>query len=625
MQMRGIFEFFRRLDMQSLKKTLLTAALFLGSFSSDFIWAEDPNPIAPSLELRLQQLLTERKETERLHHLFDLYWDWRMAENPDEASFVGYPEHHDRWQDLSEKGIERRQQFMTQFLEVLASIDITHLEMNDKVSYDILKRILEEERTNVDFGNQYLPINQMHGIHLYVPLIIELMPHQTVTDYENILSRLRLIPELFQQTIHLLEKGIELGITSPRIAILNVPKQILNQIVENPLKSSLLKGFQQFPSSIPSDIQLRLLNEAQTIYQKSVVPALLQLYTYVTEKYLPHCRKTIAFTALPKGQEWYTHLVQSSTTTQLTPQEIHNIGLKEVERIHQEMLAVIQSTQFKGTFEEFLHFIKTDRQFYYSNREDLLKGYQTLTRHIESKLPLLFAQLPSLPFEVLPIPSYTEESQIAAYYCPGSVNHKRPGVFFINTSYPEKRAKWEMEPLSLHEAVPGHHLQITLAQEIKKIPEFRKNTNFTAYIEGWGLYAESLGLDLGLYQDSYSNFGRLSYEMMRAIRLVVDTGMHAMGWSREQAIAFFKQHVGMSDHEIMAEVDRYLVMPGQALAYKIGELKIKEMRRLATEQLGEKFDIRAFHHAWLEHGTLPLDIAENQIHQWIQQSKNFTK
>jgi uncharacterized protein (DUF885 family) len=309
----------------------------------------------------------------------------------------------------------------------------------------------------------------------------------------------------------------------------------------------------------------------------------------------------------------------------LTPQEIHHIGLKEVERIRQEMLDLIQSTGFQGSFKEFLDFIKTDPQFFYSNSEELLNGYQILTRHIETQLTTLFSQLPSLPCEVIPVPSYSEESQIAAYYCPGSTSQQRPGYFFINTSYPQLRPKWEMEPLALHEALPGHHLQISLAQEIQDIPEFRKHASFTAYIEGWGLYSESLGHELGLYQNPYSIFGKLTYEMLRAIRLVVDTGMHAMGWSREQAIQFFKQYVGMSDHEIATEVDRYLVLPAQALAYKIGELKIKEMRRLATQELGDRFDIRAFHFAWLQHGTLPLDIAEQQIDKWIQESVTAVK
>ena len=282
------------------------------------------------------------------------------------------------------------------------------------------------------------------------------------------------------------------------------------------------------------------------------------------------------------------------------------------------MQDIMASTNFKGSYKEFLHFLKTDKQFFYKDRASLLAGYQDLTKYIESQLPVLFLKLPKLPFEVIPVPGYAEESQTGAYYCYGSILDNRPGYFFINTSFPETRPMWEMEPLALHEAVPGHHLQISIALELEGMPEFRKFTGYTAYIEGWGLYAESLGTELGLYRDPYSRFGKLTYEIFRAIRLVVDTGMHSMGWTREDAIDFFKQYVGMSDHEIETEVDRYLVLPGQALAYKIGELKIKELRRLAAEQLGDAFDIRAFHHEWLRHGALPLETAEFVIHKWIE-------
>lgn len=605
--------------MQSLKNFFLSSLLFLGSLSSHHAHADSPISSDFSFEERLKQLAGEERE-EHLHHLFDLYWDWQMTENPEDASFLGYSGQHDRWSDLSENAFDRRQNFLAQLLNMLNSIGAANLSEKDAISYDILKRNLEQECASLKFGDQYLLVNQMHGMHLHVPLIIEFMPHQTLEDYENILSRLRLIPKLFQQIIQLLNKGIELGITPPQVAVLCLPEQILNQITDNPIDSSLLQAFQQFPSSIDSETQARLRQEAQATYRETILPTFVQFYTYLTESYLPNCRKTIGFTDLPNGKEWYAHHVKCSTTTQLTPEEIHRMGLKEVDRIHHEMMEIIDSVGFNGSFEKFLEYMQTDPQFFYSNRDDLLKGYQTLTRDIETKLPVLFAQLPSLPFEVVPIPSYSEESQIAAYYCSGSFAHNRPGHFFINTSYPEQRPKWEMEPLALHEAVPGHHLQITLAQELKGIPEFRKNAHFTAYIEGWGLYSESLGTELGFYRDPYSIFGRLSYEMLRAIRLVVDTGMHAMGWSREQAIQFFKQYVGMSDHEITTEIDRYLVIPGQALAYKIGELKIKEMRQLAAKKLGKDFDVRLFHTTWLQHGTLPLDIAEQTIHQWIQQS-----
>lgn len=607
--------------MQSLKKSFFTAVVFLGSFSSYFANAEEQSS-AYSLEYRLQQLANETEETTRLQRLFALYWDWRMAENPDEATYFGYPGLDDQWPDLSPEAVKRRADLTTQFLQTLESIPHKHLIGEDQISYDIFKYILEDEIQETRFQNHYFLINQMFGMHLNTAHLFELIPYRTLQDYENALARLARLPLLFQQVTQRLQKGLEAGITPPRIAIRQVPQQIANQMTEDPFASPYLQGFTHFPDSMDASLQADLREKALHVYQESVLPALDQLYNFVKDTYLPNCRKTTAFNALPNGPEWYAHKVKSYTTTNLTPEEIHALGLKEVARIQQAMFDIMDEAHFEGNFEEFLHFLKTDPQFFFSTREDLLHSYQTLTRHIETKLPLLFAKLPKLPFEVVPIPAYSEESQIAAYYCQGSVAYQRPGYFFINTSYPEQRSKWEMEPLALHEAVPGHHLQISIAQELQDMPEFRKNAPFTAYIEGWGLYAEGLGKEIGLYRDPYSKFGRLTYEMLRAIRLVVDTGMHAMDWSRDQAIDFFKQYVSMSDHEIVTEVDRYLVMPGQALAYKIGELKTLEMRAWATQMLGNRFDVRAFHDVWLKHGTLTLDIAEQQVRQWVEETLN---
>lgn len=610
--------------MKSFNKAILPIILLFGHHSSDLIYGDQTISL-PSLDIQLQVNEKEQENKERLNQLFNLYWDWLMLDNPEDASYLGYPCSHSEWSDLSEKAFTKRENFFSQSLETLNSIDISKLCLDDKISAQIFGRTLKESLAEIKFGSHYLAISQMDGPHHTIPLIIDLMPHQTIEDYQEILSRLDLIPNLIEQIIDLLRKGIELGITPPQITLKKVPQQILNQIVDNPADSSLLKKFYLFPSSFDEETQIKLLSKAHEIYQQAVSPSLIKLYEYLIEEYIPNCRQETAFTHLPNGQNWYTFLVQSYTTTSLTPEEIHAIGIKEVTRIHDEMIEIIRSTGFEGSFDQFLEFIKTDPQFFYSNRNELLEGYRELTRSIAEKLPILFSELPSLPFEVIPIPTYSEESQIAAYYCAGSITNQRPGYFFINTSYPEERPKWEMEPLALHEAVPGHHMQISLAQELQHLPEFRKNANFTAYIEGWGLYAESLGSELGLYQTPYSMLGKLSYEMLRAIRLVVDTGMHTMGWSRERAIAYFKQHVGMSDHEIETEVDRYLVMPGQALAYKIGELKIQEMRRLAKEQLGEEFDIREFHRTWLKHGTVPLNVAEERVMEWIhnQQKEKF--
>ncbi len=605
--------------MRSLKNTLLAALLFLGNFSLASTQVDSMSSSFEALENRLQQLKKGQPKAESLHDLFALYWDWYLTENPDEATYLGYPGRHDQWPDLSLQATECHRKFSNDLLELLASFSPSDLSQEEAISAQILKRILEEDQLSIQFGSPYLLIDQMHGLHLDAVHVIEFMPARTQKEYTDILSRLRGLPLLLAQAQERLNQGLQAGITPPRIAIRMVPYQLLNLIVEEPRESFFLKAFQQFPPSFDEATRHLLQKEADQIYQKEIVPALKAFYTYITDSYLPQCRTTIAMSDLPNGKEWYAHKIRQKTTTRLTPEEIHAIGCKEVERIHQAMLQVMENTPFKGNFEAFLHFLKTDRQFFYPNREELLAGYRALTKSIQTKLPLLFSDAPPLPFEVIPVPSYSEEAQTGAYYCHGSKEHNRPGRFFINTNRPEERPKWEMIPLALHEAVPGHHLQISLAQELTHLPEFRKSGHFTAYIEGWGLYAESLGSEFGLYQDPYSQFGKLSFEMLRAIRLVVDTGMHAMGWTRQEAIDYFKRYVGMSDHEIMAEVDRYLVMPGQALAYKIGELKIQDMRQLAKEKLGEQFSIQAFHHAWLENGTVPLDIAEQHIHEWIHQ------
>lgn len=597
--------------MKSWKKNLYSACLVIGClFSFREVFSEN-------FEERLHQFSVEAPQIEQLHPLFDLYWDWLMAENPDYATYIGYPGYDHVWPDLSIEAIDRRDHFMNRFLATLTTLDPQQLVGEDRLSYDMLIKDLQANVKGQSYASQYLQIDQLHGIHLEIPLLIGMMPTETVQNYENILSRLKGFPILVDQTIELLNKGLEAGITPPQVAIRHVPTQILNQLVEDPLSSVFLTPFSHFPSSIGTDDQNRLLEAAKTIYSTHVYPALCKLHSYLVNSYIPHCRETTAFSDLPNGQEWYVWHTQKSTTTDLSPQEIHQIGLAEVERIHQDMLDIIASLQFTGSFDDFLQFLRTHPQFFYTDRESLLKGYQDLTKLIESRLSTLFKKLPLLPFEVVPVPAYSEEGQVSAYYYPGSLTLNRPGYFFINVSHLEDSPTWEMEPLALHEAVPGHHLQISLAQELDELPAFRKEAHYTAYIEGWGLYAESLGTELGLYQDPYSKFGRLTYEKFRAIRLVVDTGLHAMGWSRQEAIDYFKKHIGLSEETITTEVDRYLVMPGQALAYKVGELKIKELRQLAAQTLGEKFDVCAFHDEWLRHGALPLDAAEQVIKTWI--------
>jgi uncharacterized protein (DUF885 family) len=360
---------------------------------------------------------------------------------------------------------------------------------------------------------------------------------------------------------------------------------------------------------------------AAGIYKEETAPAYRHLHEFLIEQYLPGARKEIGLSALPDGKAWYAHRVRLFTTTDLDPEEIHQLGLKEVKRIRAEMDRVIRESGFEGSFEEFTHFLRTDPRFYHTNAGDLVREYRDIAKRSDAELPKLFGVLPRNTYGVVPVPDYAAKSQTTAYYQPGSLEGARAGLYFVNTYALDMRPRWEMEALSLHEAVPGHHLQISIAQELDGVHPLRRFGGYTAFVEGWALYAESLGEEMGFYEDPYSKFGQLTYEMWRAVRLVVDTGMHAMGWSRQQAIDFFKANSAKTEHDITVEIDRYIVWPGQALAYKLGELKIKELRAYAKERQGDRFDVRAFHDRVLEAGALPLNILEKRIRAWVDASR----
>jgi len=362
---------------------------------------------------------------------------------------------------------------------------------------------------------------------------------------------------------------------------------------------------------------VKLRERATNLYTSAVAPAFQKLHDYLEKTYVPACRENIAATSLPNGAASYQFHIRWQTTTKLSAKEIHEIGLGEVKRIRAEMDKVIAASGFKGTFHEFTEFLRNDPQFYYDDADDLVNGYRILVKKIDPELAHEFGKLPRLPYGVCVIPEFKAPSQTTAYYDGGSPMAGRAGCYYVNTYNLRARPKWEMEALSLHESVPGHHLQIALAQELENVPEFRRHSGYSAFVEGWALYGESLGEALGLYKDPYSKFGQLSYEMWRAVRLVVDTGMHSMGWTRDQAIQFFKDNTGKTDQDIVVEVDRYIVWPGQALAYKLGQLKIRELRAEAEKRLGPKFSNRKFHDAVLENGALPLSVLEKRVREWI--------
>ncbi len=560
-------------------------------------------------------------DAERLSQFIDLYFEYVMNEHPEFASMIGHPTGHDRWTDNSLEAEARREAEARDALELLQSIDREALEGDDRLNYDLLMEDLVDGVEGQKFQGEYLAINQMGGVHSNTARMISMMPAANKRHYEAIAARLEGIPALVENAIERLEKGLEHGVTPPKVTLRDVPQLVQNLIVEDPLESPMLRAFQKFPADISEDDAEALRERAVRAYAEGIKPAFTRLHGFMVDEYLPGSRESIAMKDLPDGEEWYAFRVKQMTTTDLTPEEIHAIGQSEVERIRGEMDTVIADSGFEGDFAEFTEFLRTDPQFYFETAEELLAAYRDISKRADGQMPKFFGLLPRLPYEVVRVPEYAEKSQTTAYYQPGSLDAGRAGQFFANTYDLASRPKWEMEALTLHEAVPGHHHQIALSHELEDLAWFRRFGGYTAFTEGWGLYSESLGEDMGFYQDPYSKFGQLTYEIWRAIRLVVDTGMHQLGWSRDDAIEFFKSNTGKAEHDIVVEVDRYIVWPGQALAYKIGELKLKELKALAKDELGEGFDIRAFHDTVLGNGALPLRVLDKHVREWIAAEK----
>lgn len=605
--------------LRSMVAAAAVAALSLQA-ASDRMLDRTPDQWAAEYQT-LSRPGSRETEPARLRRFFDLHWAYLMHESPDSATYSGFRGLNDRWPDVSTAAIARRKREVSRALAVVASFDATQLPEEDALWLELLNRQLRREEEGNRFPMELLPINQMGGVQQAVAQTLFIMPGNSVGDYQDMVARLEGAAGLIRQNQDLMREGLKRGLTPPAITLRDVPQQVLNQIPPDLAKSPLYRRFAEMPATIPEADRQRLQAAARTAITQKIEPAFRELHRFLVEEYLPKARTSIACSDLPEGAAWYAHAVRGSTTTTRTPREIHEIGLSEVARIRAEMEATMRKSGFAGTFPEFLTFLRTDPRFFYETPVGLLAGYRDISKRIDGELPRLFGRLPRLPYGVVPVPSYAEKSQTTAYYQPGAWSFGRPGNFVANTYALNTRPKWEMEALTVHEAVPGHHLQIALSQELEGVPEFQKHSEMTVFVEGWALYSESLGTALGLYQDPYSKFGQLTYEMWRAVRLVVDTGMHSLGWSREKAIEFFKANSSKSEHDIVVEIDRYIVWPGQALAYKMGELKIQELRRRAERELGAKFDLRAFHDAVLEKGALPLDVLELRIDGWIARQR----
>lgn len=560
-------------------------------------------------------------DSKRLDKLFRIDWERGIRESPESATDLGYPGLDDRWTDMSEAAIAQRKSEAHWTVDVLLTIRRAALSPADQLNYDLYRRDAELGLEDSQFPGQYLAINQLGGVHQTIPQVISQMPHGTLKQYDNILARLRTAPALVGQNIDLLKHGVQLGITEPGIIMRNVPDQVLKVIPDDPMASSLLKPFNDFPPAIAQPDRDRLQAEAIRIYKENVAPAYRRLHDFLVQDYIPHARETIAWSALPRGKEWYQLAIREHTTTDMTPAEIHDLGTSEVKSDRAAMEQVAATSGFKGDFEAFKTFLQTDPQFYYKDQGSLLAGYRNIAKQIDPILPQFFRKLPRLTYGIRAIPAYAADSAPAAYYQSGSIQAGRPGWFCANTSNLPGRPKWQMQVLTLHESVPGHHLQFSLAQEMENVPEFRKHASYSAFAEGWALYCERLGSELGFYKDHYSKFGQLTFDMWRACRLVIDTGIHAQGWTRRQSIDYLMANAGKNEHEATVEVDRYIASPGQALSYKIGQLKFLALRAQAARELGDAFDPRSFHDALLAHGSLPLPILDQQIQAWIATQK----
>jgi uncharacterized protein (DUF885 family) len=564
----------------------------------------------------------------RLEALYESQWQRWLREDPTLATSVGDPRYNDRWPDLSIAAIATTQARDRAALRELNEIDSTVLPAADRLNYDIAKVQFGRRVAGAPFKPYVYAISHLGSLQNAGSIqtaneIAEISPFATVKDYEDWIARLRSFGTYVDQVTELLRIGIREKRTAPRVIMDRVRPQLAAQRVATPEDSPFFAPFKQFPSSLsPADVK-RLTAAGREAIATTVLPAFARFEKFFDGTYLPACRPSIGIADTPQGQAFYRELIEYHTTTTLTADEIHAIGLAEVKRIRGEMDGIIATVGFKGSFQEFSRYLRTDPKFFYTDPNDLLHGYMVISKSIDPYLVKLFGKLPRTPYGVRPVPDTSAPNTTTAYYEPLSSDGSRPGFYYVNLYKPEARPKWEMEVLTTHESVPGHHLQIALQYENSAgVPMIRRMADFTAYTEGWALYAESLGDQVGLYTDPYSKFGQLTYDMWRAVRLVVDTGIHSEGWTRQQAIDFFTANAPKSELDISNEIDRYIAWPGQALAYKIGQLKIIELRDAARQALGTNFDIREFHDVVLSTGAVPLSVLDRTVRDWIAMKKS---
>ncbi len=556
-----------------------------------------------------------------LYTLFDQEWAFRMQEFPTFATACGVHQYNDKLTNLSENSIQRRVEFWKSTLIELARIDPDRLSAEDRVSYEMFKYLLRNDVAQVEFKTYLIPINAEGGFYTDFTFLPYDMPFDNEKDYRNYLARLQAFPLYADQQLDLMQQGIDEGIIAPRVILEGVEDFIAPHLIDQAESSVFYAPFQQWPEQLSENKRQKLAKEGQEVIMEKVVPAYRRIKAFMTDKYLPAARESIGISDIPRGKEFYEQQVKYFTTLPYSSDEIFDIGQKEVARIREEMQGIIDTLGFNGDFAAFLEFLRTDPQFYAPTPEALLKEASFLAKKIDGRLPQLFNHLPRLPYGVEPVPASIAPKYTGGRYVPGSWENHKAGTYWVNTYKLDSRPLYVLPALTLHEAVPGHHLQISLAQELTGLPEFRKHSYLSAFGEGWGLYAEWLGLEMGIYETPYQQFGRLTYEMWRACRLVVDVGIHSKGWNRDEAVEFLASNTALSLHEVNTEIDRYIGWPAQALSYKMGELEIRELRKKAETTMKGKFDVRQFHDIILTHGCVPLFVLEDLVKDYIRQKQ----
>lgn len=556
-------------------------------------------------------------EDQKYTQLAEKIWQYQLERNPLSASYYGVDTHPDKLPDMSEKAL--KQEFMQnkQFLQQLQAINKQQLSEQNQINLVILQYRLTDTVSRYTYNTHQIPITAEGGFHTSLGFLPRSTQIKSTTDIDNYLTRLSAFPAYFNQQISWMKQGLAVGNTQPKVVLNGFEQSIDGYIVEQATDSLFYQPFKGELSFLSPKEKAHYQDKAKQVITTSVVPAYQRFRDFMTKEYMPNARETIGVSDTPNGIEFYQNRTKHFTTTDLSSEQIHKLGLQEVARIRSEMQEIIEQVGFDGSFADFLLFLRTDPRFYATSAEQLLKEAAYLSKKMDAKLPELFEFLPRTPYGVAPVPDHIAPKYTTGRYV-GPSKSTDAGYYWVNTYALERRPLYELEALTLHEAVPGHHLQISLSREMENTPKYRSSYYISAFGEGWGLYAEWLGLETGFYQDPYSNFGRLTYEMWRALRLVVDTGMHIKGWTRQQALDFMKENSALSEHNITTEVDRYISWPAQALSYKIGELTIKRLRKEAEQQLKEKFDVRKFHFHVLKNGSVPLSQLEVQVKQYIE-------